>query len=161
MIQPTQSADGTFVEDHGINGTDTSIFLQNVCEASVKFMLGWVHTHVRGTPVCLRGTHCHTQNLYSIHMFPNVKAFVIQLPDEVLDCFELTELGFARACHCIVSFPERAVRQHQECSSPCYYSPLRSSVEFKSVPFTLVNERKTKLFNSGSHLRNFRPWNRQ
>ena len=146
LIFPTQSADGTFVEDHGINGSDTSIFLQNLCEASAKFVLGWVHTHVRGTPVCLSGTDCHTQYLYSTHMFPNIKAFVIQLPEEILDCFELTEIGFARVSQCSVNFPERAVRQHQECSSPIYYSSLRLSVEFKNVPFNLVDGRKTKSF---------------
>ena len=52
VVFPTQSSSGSFVENHGIDKEDTSVFLQRMCCQDIsKFVLGWFHTHVRGTPL--------------------------------------------------------------------------------------------------------------
>ena len=151
VVLPTQSSSGSFVEDHGIDEEDTSVFLQNMCfQDTSKFVLGWFHTHVRGTPLMLSAVDCHTQFLYETAVFTGIKSFVLHIPSRDLECYELTDLGLNSVRMCTLQSPEKATTQHLECFQGSFYRSLKHLLVIGDYPFTFTDARKTHPFSNPS-----------
>ena len=147
VVFPTQSSGGDFVEDHGVDSQDTSSFLQSLCQRNSKVVIGWFHTHVRGTPLMLSSVDCHTQFLYETAAFTDIKAFVLHLPSRSLDCYELTPLGVESVRLCSLRFPEKATSQHLECFQPSFYRSLRHLLINNDSAFTVIDARRSQPFS--------------
>ena len=147
VVLPTQSASGAFVEDHGIDEQDTAAFLQSLCSHDpTKSVLGWFHTHVRGTPLMLSAVDCHTQFLYETTVFSGIKAFVLQVPTNALDCYELTALGKESIRLCTLQFPHKATTQHLKCFQPTFYQSLKHLLVNVDAPVLVIDARNSQPF---------------
>ena len=148
VILPTQSSSGVFVEDQGINNQDSAVFMHSLCtQHSGKIVFGWFHTHVRGTPVMLSAIDCHTQYQYESAVFSGIKAFVMELPSQTLDCYELTEVGSSSLCLCNLHFPWKANIQHTECFQSAFYRSLKHHLVQKDTAVTLIDARQSQPFS--------------
>ena len=149
IVFPTQSSSGHFVEDHGVDSLDTSTFLQSLCQGNSKVVIGWFHTHVRGSPEFdaeFSGLP-HAQFLYKTALFTEIKAFVMHLPSRDLDCYELTARGMESIRLCSPRFPEKVTSQHLECFKPYFYCSLKHLLINNHSAFTVIDARRSQPFS--------------
>ena len=137
-----------FVEDHGVNNQDSAAFLHNICnQVPTKFVIGWFHTHVRGTPLMLSAVDCHTQFLYETAVFKGIKAFVLHLPSRSLVCFQLTETGLNALRLCTLQYPWKATIQHPECFQSSFYFSLKHLLKSEDTSVTFIDATESKPFS--------------
>ena len=75
----------------GNDENDTSVYLNKLCTAG-KNVLGWIDTHVRGTPVGFSSVDCHTQYMFDKFMFAGIKGFVVEIPFGKMEYYILSNL---------------------------------------------------------------------
>ncbi len=154
MILPVQNGTSSKVDDLGICGKDSSMWMfeDSNCSKINKEnfqIIAWAHTHVQGTPCGLSSIDCHTQFAYS-KMFPNVSAVVLEVKDDgshKIDWFQLTKEGTSTVEKCCKD-ADLSMHQHDNCSSPIMFASISASVETHSMPLTVTDARKTKPLDS-------------
>ena len=110
-------------------------------------MIGWFHTHVRRTPLMLSAVDCHTQFLYETAVFKGIKAFVLHLPSQSLEYYELTETGLNALRLCTLQHPWKATIQHPECFQSSFYSFLKHLLKSGDTSVTLIDATESRPFS--------------
>ncbi len=150
LILPVQKGTASKVDDLGICGKDTSMWIFQDSDCSRRYkenfrIIAWAHTHVQGTPCGLSSIDCHTQYAYS-KMFPNVSAVVLEVKENgthKMDWFQLTEEGVTIVEKCCQTV-NMSREQHHECSSPHMYTSNITSVEPCNIQLAVTDARNTR-----------------
>ena len=140
----------------GIDGLDSSTFLKNFCQDE-KLVLGWIHSHVMGTPVGFSSVDCHTQYFFDKFMYPGIKGFVVEIPSCKIDCFVLSDFGESQVANCSRKSSYSSGQFHPECSESNLYLSVFADIIFsQEAVFRIFDQRDAQplfltAFESGQH----------
>ena len=119
---------------------DSSVFLNKLCLHGK--VLGWIHTHVMGTPVGFSSVDCHTQFLFNKFMYPGIKGFVVEIPASIIDCFVLSDQGELQIDFCLNNYSYESQQFHNDCSSSNFYrSIMHDACLPHGLPFNVLDKR--------------------
>ena len=133
LIFPNQVGTTISVEDTGINGQPTSIWISEnsscfkTCQDATY--VTWIHSHINGTPCGFSSTDIHNQFSYE-QLIPKIIGCVVELgPRKSLktDFFKLTKDGSDKVKHC-----QNDQDFHESCSGfahPNLYKSVLQHVE--------------------------------
>ena len=104
LIFPTQNASSTHVEDTGIDGQETQLWISSNSQTfkrhkSQATYAVWIHSHVNYTKCFLSSVDLHIQHSFE-HFYPNIIACVVEIGDtkvENHDFYQLSNENFTIA----------------------------------------------------------------
>ena len=161
LVFPAQKSDAYEVEDLGIHGQDTTLYMANIFaqdwpDRKYK-LISWIHSHVGGTKVGFSSIDMHMQHGLEQHVSPGILGTVFEVThwryEYQFDHFILTDEGITRVSECILS-NGAANHQHSKCSDDGFYKSAKENIILTDDEIIVIDGRGSKPLNA-QHSANF------
>ena len=153
LIFPAQQGNSSRVDDLGIQGQDTTLFMANTLSQSITQpgreykLISWIHTHVRGTVVGFSSIDLHNHHGLDNHVSPGIFGTVYEITaNRYMYHFEpyvLTEEGNVRADECLRTLG-LTNQQHHECFDSRFYKSIKNQLYFNDDQIIVIDGRKSQ-----------------
>ena len=157
LIFPAQEGSSSRVDDLGILGQDTTLYMAQTVAPSVNEpdreykLISWMHTHVRGTVAGFSAIDLHTQHGLAHHVSPGIFGTVYELTENRYmyrkEPYVLTDEGQARVGECEHTLGV-ANQQHSECFHTKFYKSIKDQLSLTDNDITVIDGRKSKPLNA-------------
>ena len=152
LIFPAQEGSSSRVDDLGIQGLDTTLYMAQTVAPSVNEpgreykLISWMHTHVQGTPAGFSSIDLHNQNALDSYVSPGVIGTVYELTENRYmyrrEPYILTNEGSARVKECEHTHGVTN-EQHSQCFHLRFYMSIRDKLCLTDDDITVIDGRKS------------------
>ena len=156
LIFPAQEGSSGQVDDLGIQGQDTTLYMAQtvapfVNEPGQEYkLISWMHTHVQGTPAGFSSIDLHNQHALDSHVSPGVIGTVYELTENRYmyrrEPYILTNEGSAQVQKCEQTHGVTN-EQHSQCFHLRFYMSIRDKLCLIDDEITLIDGRKSLPLN--------------
>lgn len=155
LVFPAQKSDRHEVEDLGIDGQDTLLYMANIFSLDKpkhKYkLISWIHSHVGGTRVGFSSVDIHMHHGLDKHVSPGILGTVFEVThcryEYQYDHYILTDEGHTRVGECIAT-GHVMNRQHSECSDDKFYKSAKENVTLTDDEIIVIDGRGSKPLHS-------------
>ncbi len=148
IVFPVQKGSGAKVDDHGICGEDSSLWMRHQSPAGQLHqdnfrIIAWVHSHVRGALCGFSSVDVHTQYMYNrLCQGWTIYGLVYEINQErsgsISSWLDLTDVGRNMVSQCSTTH-----QQHEACSEKNFYQSFDNLVQYCDLPLAVVDARNT------------------
>lgn len=166
LVFPTQRGNSSRVEDLGIDGMDTTLYMADTIAPTITVpgrqykLISWIHTHVRGTVVGFSSIDLHNHHGLDCHVSPGIIGTVYELTaNRYMYRFEpyvLTKVGNVRVAECTRTLGVTN-HQHSECFDTRFYKSIKDQLILTDDNITVVDGRKSRPLEAQPSARFFSP----
>ena len=153
LIFPRQQGNSSRVEDLGIDGQDSTLYMANIVAPTIEEqgreykLISWIHTHVRGTPVGFSSIDLHNHHGLHNHVSGGIFGTVYEISENrymyKMEPYVLTEQGNDRVKECLQTLG-LTNHQHSECFDTRFYKSIKAQLIVNDEKITVIDGRKSQ-----------------